>query len=52
MKNNKPLSFWADESGETNLVSIIIVIGVLLAAVLLFRSFIPDLFALVQGLFS
>lgn len=40
--------FFNDEKGDTNIISIIVIIGVSIAIVLLFRPYIEQLIALVM----
>ena len=48
MKNN----LINDERGDTNFVSIIILIGVVIAGVFIFRPYIADAMTYIVGLFS
>lgn len=48
MKNN----FWTNEKGDTNFVSIIIVLAVLIVAVLIFKPYIAQGVQWILGLFS
>ncbi len=45
---NMARDFFNDEKGDTNIISIIVIIGVSIAIVLLFRPYIEQLIALVM----
>lgn len=49
---NKIKNFLKDETGDTNIVSLIILLGVVIGAVVIFRPYIAQLAAWVMGLFS
>lgn len=49
---DKWMRFIKDERGDTNIVSLIILLGVIIGAVLIFRPYISQLFAWIPGLFS
>ena len=40
---NMDKNFFTDENGDTNIISIIIILGVILALVFLFKPYIADL---------
>lgn len=44
--------FFRSEKGETNMVSLIVLIGVIVVAVVIFRPYIGQFFNWIVGLFS
>ena len=44
--------FLKDEAGDTNIISLIILLGVIIVAVLIFKPYIAGLFSWFLGLFA
>lgn len=49
---NKFMDFLKDEKGDTNVVSLVILLGVVIVAVAIFRPYIAQFAEWVMGLFS